>query len=306
MTRLKIGTRGSKLSRAQTQTVVEMLSGRIPGLEIEVIPIKTLGDRLPPEKRSTVDSKTAFTGDIESLLLSGGVDAAVHSMKDLPVELRDGLKIAATPPRGDPRDALISLHGEELRNLPPRATVGTSSLRRKAQLLNLRRDLSVIDLRGNVESRIQEMIRLSLDAIVLAAAGLERISEAQRIAQIFSTEEMVPAAGQATLAVEVRKGDDEIEKIIAKIDDEKTRLESECERAFVLRIGGDCYVPAGACARVNGGSVKIVGMIASPDGSKVLKRTLVSPSRDAESLGRELAEEVLQLGGEKILRSLAR
>jgi hydroxymethylbilane synthase len=305
LVRLKIATRGSKLSRAQAQIVVEMLSRRIFGLEVEVIPIKTLGDRLPPEKRNAVDGKTAFTGDIESLLLNGEVDAAVHSMKDLPIALKDGLKIAATPPRGDPRDALISLHGEELRNLPPRAAVGTSSLRRKAQLLNLRRDLSVIDLHGNVESRLEKMDRLQLDAIVLAAAGLERISEAQRIAELFSIEEIVPAAGQATLAVEVRKGDVEIEKFIAKVDDKRTRLESECERAFARRIGGDCYVPVGACARMNGASLTIVGMISSPDGSELLKRTLTSPSRDAESLGRKLGEEMLHLGGEKILRGFA-
>lgn len=305
MGKLKIATRGSKLSRAQTQIVVGMLSRRISGLEIEVIPIRTLGDRLPPEKRNAVDGKTAFTGDIETLLLSGEVDAAVHSMKDLPVELRDGLKIAATPPRGDPRDALVSLHGEELRNLPPRAAVGTSSLRRKAQLLNLRQDLSVIDLHGNVESRIEKMNRLRLDAIVLAAAALERISEVQRITQFFSIEEMVPAAGQATLAVEVRKGDGETEKIVAKIDDERTSLESECERAFARKIGGDCYVPVGAYARLNGASLTIAGMIASPDGSEVLKRTLTSPSGEAESLGRKLGEEMLQLGGEEILRSFA-
>jgi hydroxymethylbilane synthase len=282
-----------------------MLSGRTSGLEIEVVPIKTLGDRLPPEKRDAVDRKTTFTGDIESLLLSGEVDAAVHSMKDLPVELKGGLKIAATPPRGDPRDALISLHGEGLRDLPPGAAVGTSSVRRKAQLLHLRRDLSAIDLHGNIQSRIEKMKRLRLDAIVLAAAGLERVSEAQRIAQLFSIEEMVPAAGQGTLAVEIRRGDRETEKVVAKIDDERARLESECERAFARRIGGDCYVPVGACARLNGPSLTVIGMIGSPDGGEVLKRTLTSPSRDAESLGTKLGKEMLQLGGEKILRNFA-
>ncbi len=305
MGRLRIATRESKLARAQTRTVVDMLSSRTPGLEIEVVPIKTLGDRLPPERRNAVDSKTAFTGDIESLLLSGGADAAVHSMKDLPVELRGGLKIAATPPRGDPRDALISLHGEGLLDLPPRAAVGTSSLRRKAQLLHLRRDLSAIDLHGNIESRIEKMNGRRLDAIVLASAGLERVSEAHRISQLFSIEEMVPAAGQGTLAVEIRRGDREIEKVVAKIDDERTRMESECERAFARRIGGDCYVPVGACARLNSSSLTVLGMIASPDGGEVLKRTLTSPSRDAESLGTKLGEEMMQLGGERILRSFA-
>lgn len=306
MGRLRIATRESKLARAQTRTVVDMLSSGTSGLEIEVIPIKTLGDRLPPEKRNEVDRKTAFTGDIESLLLSGEVDVAVHSMKDLPVELKAGLTIAATPPRGDPRDALISLHGEGLRDLPPRAAVGTSSLRRKAQLLHLRRDMSAIDLHGNIESRIEKMNRLRLDAIVLAAAGLERVSEAHRVAQLFSIDEMVPAAGQGTLAVEVREGDRDVEKAVAKIDDERTRLESECERAFARRIGGDCYVPVGACARLNGSSLTVTGMIASADGVEMLKKTLTSPSSECESLGKNLGEEMLKLGGERILRSFAR
>jgi hydroxymethylbilane synthase len=282
-----------------------MVSRRYSGLDIEVVRVKTLGDRLPPEKRNTVDGKTAFTGDIDSLLQNGEVDAAVHSLKDLPGELKEGLKIAATPPRGDPRDALISLNGEELRKLPPRATIGTSSLRRKAQLLNLRRDLSVVDFHGNVESRIRKMDLLQLDAIVLAAAGLERISEAQKIAQLFSIDEMVPAPGQATLGVEIRKDDAKTESIIAGIDDKRTRLESECERAFARRIGADCNVPIGACARVTGGSITITGMIASPDGKEILKRALTSTAKDAESVGRKLGQEMLQLGGERILRNSA-
>jgi len=301
---LKIGARGSRLSRAQTQTVVEMLSRREPGLEIVVVPIKTAGDRMPPQKRTAIDGKTAFTGDIESLLLSGEIDAAVHSMKDVSVKLKDGLKIAATPPRGDPRDALISLHGEGLPDLHPGAVVGTSSLRRRAQLLNLRRDLSVVDLHGNVESRIERMDTLRLDAIVLAAAGVERISESRRVSQFFSTEEMVPAAGQATLAVEVREGDKETEKIVAGIDDRKTRLESDCERAFARRVGGDCFVPVGACARMSGESLTVSGMIASTDGRQMIRRTRTSSSTNAESLGAELGDEMLKHGGEEILRSL--
>ncbi len=248
MGRLRIGARGSKLSRAQTQMVVEMLRGRVPGLEVEVVPITTAGDRLPPERRKAVDGKTAFTGDIQSLLLSGKVDAAVHSMKDVSVEPKDGLRIAATPPRGDPRDVLVSLNGMVLGDLREGATVGTSSLRRKAQLLNLRRDLRVVDLHGNVESRMERMERLHLDAVVLAAAGVDRISESHKISQFFSTEEMVPAVGQATLAVEVREDDVATGRIIAEIDDGKTRAESDCERAFARRVGGDCFVPVGAHA----------------------------------------------------------
>lgn len=304
MGRLRIGARGSKLSRAQTQMVVEMLLERVPGLEIEVVPITTAGDRLPPERRRAVDGKTAFTGDIQSLLLSGEVDAAVHSMKDVSVEPKNGLKIAATPPRGDPRDVLVSVHGVKLGDLRAGAAVGTSSLRRRAQLLNLRRDLTIVDLHGNVESRIERMDRLHLDAVVLAAAGVERISESRRVSQFFSTEEMVPAVGQATLAVEVREGDADTGKIIATIDDRKTGVESRCERAFARRVGGDCFVPVGAYAQLDGGLLTVSGMIASPDGKELLRRTMSSTSNDAEALGRKLGEEMLQQGGEKILRGL--
>ncbi len=300
---MRIGARGSGLSRAQTKLVADLITSRVPGLEIEVVPIRTAGDRLPPEKRKGLDGKTAFTGDIESSLLSGHVDAAVHSLKDLSVDLRDGLMIGATPPRGDPRDALISVQGKGLRDLPPRAAVGTSSLRRRAQLLGLRRDISVIDLHGNVESRIERMETLGLDGIVLAAAGLERISASSKISQLFSVEEMIPAVGQATLAVEVREGDSETGRIVGSVDDGSTRLESECERAFARKVGGDCFVPIGACARISNGLLSISGIISSPDGREQVRTSLAAPAAEAESLGRRLGEEMLGLGGDRIIRS---
>jgi hydroxymethylbilane synthase len=303
LTRLRVGARGSRLSRAQTQIVADMLSSRVAGLEIEIVPIKTRGDGVPPERRN-VDGKTAFTGEIEDLLLSGYVDAAVHSMKDLPVEARDGLTIGATPPRGDPRDALVSAGGQDFWGLRKGATLGTSSLRRRAQLLALRSDLSVVDLHGNVETRIRKMGELNLDAVVLAASGLERISESARVSHHFSLEEIVPAAGQATLAVQVRKGDPETEKVVASIDDASARLEAVCERAFTKSVGGDCFVPVGACARTAGPSLTVSGVIASPDGRELVRRTLTSPSGEAEELGRRLGEEMLSLGGERILRGL--
>ena len=303
MAKLRVGARGSRLSRAQTQIVADLLSSRVPGLEIEIVPIKTRGDGVPPEKRD-VDGKTAFTGEIEDLLLSGYVDAAVHSMKDLPVEEREGLIIAATPPRGDPRDALISTGGQDFRGLRKGATLGTSSLRRRAQLLALRSDLTVIDLHGNVETRIRKMVELRLDAVVLAAAGLDRISESARVSHLFSLQEVIPAAGQATLAVQVRRGDSETEKAVASIDDASARREAVCERAFTKRVGGDCFVPVGACARGDGTTLTVSGVIASPDGRELIRRTLTSTSGGPEALGSKLGEEMLSLGGERILRGL--
>lgn len=306
MARLRLGARGSRLSRAQTQLVVEMLTRSVPGLEVEVVPVRTAGDRLPPERRGALDGKTAFTGDIDSLLAKGELDAAVHSMKDLPADLLDGLEIGATPPRGDPRDAMVSLRGERLLELPRGDRVGTSSLRRRAQLLHVRPDISVVDLHGNVETRLRKMDQLGLGAIVLAAAGLDRLSESSRVTQLLSLSEMVPAPGQAVLAVEVRKGDGEVAKMVHSIDDHGTSQEASCERAFTRSVGGDCFVPVGACARVRGDEMTVSGLIASPDGRRVVRKTLSSGSEDAERLGRKLGEELLEMGGDEILEGIGR
>jgi len=301
--KLRVGTRGSKLALAQTRTVLEMLSEKAPGIEPQVVTVRTVGDRLPAEKRGETDGKGAFTGDIEALLAKGELDLAVHSLKDLSVGIVGGLKIGATPPRGDPRDALVSSKGERLSDLPKGASVGTSSIRRRAQLLSLRRDLKIVDMHGNVETRVRKMDELHLAGLVLAAAGLDRLSMGERITQRFPVDEIVPSAGQGTIAVQVRKGDSEIERIVSKINDEETMRSSECERAFARAIGGDCYVPAGAHAAPKGRSLTLVGMIASSDGRSVLKRS--ATSTDPVELGEALGEELLQLGGAEIIRGSA-
>jgi hydroxymethylbilane synthase len=277
-----------------------MLTKEVPGLEAQVQTVKTLGDRLPPDERGETDGKGAFTDDIESLLLRGEVDVAVHSMKDLSIELGAGAMIGATPPRGDPRDALISAEGGQFADLPKEAMVGTSSIRRKAQLLNLRKDIRVVGLSGNVETRIGKMGGMGLHGVVLAAAGLDRLSRSEIITQRFSTDEVVPAAGQGTLAVEIRVGDTELDRLVSRINDDDAMRASRCERAFARAIGGDCYVPAGAYAAPKGRSLMLTGMIASPDGRQLLKRTMTAT--DAEGLGKALAQEMLQLGGAAILR----
>lgn len=302
--RLRVGARPSRLSQAQTSMVVELIKNSSEGLEIETVPVKTSGDRLPPEARGSTGGKGAFTLDIEKLLLKKEIDVAVHSMKDLPSTLTAGLEIGATPQRSDPRDALLSKDGRTLDALGRGARVGTGSLRRKAQLMKMRPDLDVVDIRGNVDTRIRK-IASGFDAIVLAAAGLERIGESGRISQLFSIEEMVPAVGQGVIAVEMRRGDASVAKILSKIDDRAARIESSCERAFIERLGGDCYVPIGGCARVSGDSVTMVGLIASEDGRRVVRRSTSSPSSDAIRLGRLVAESLLDAGGEKILAGAA-
>jgi hydroxymethylbilane synthase len=288
------------LALVQANLVSRMLAEKAPGVDIHLVKIRTAGDRLPPEKRGETDGKGAFTGDIEEMLMRGELDLAVHSLKDLSVEPNHGLVIAATPPRGDPRDALVTPNGEMLPDLPPGAAVGTSSIRRKAQLLSLRKDLAILDLHGNVETRVRKMNELHLGGIVLAAAGLDRLSFGERISQRFSVEEVVPSAGQGTIAVQVRRGNTEVERIVSEINDEKTMKSMECETSFARTIGGDCDVAAGAYASINGRSFTLIGMIASPDGTTMLKKR--ATSTDAIGLGKSLGEELLQSGGSGIIR----
>lgn len=297
--KLRVGTRGSRLALAQTRAVLDLLVEKSPGVEPQIVPIKTLGDRLSAEKRGETDGKGAFTGDIEQRLARAEIDIAVHSLKDLPVELSRGLRIGATPTRGDPRDALVSSEGKMFPELSKGAVVGTSSIRRKAQVLNMRPDLEIVDLHGNVETRVRKLSELHLGAIVLAAAGLDRLSMGERATQRFPVGVLVPSAGQGTIAVEVRAGDTEVERMVSGISDEKTMQASECERTFARAIGGDCYVPAGAHASVNGRSMTLVGMISSADGRTVLKKTLTGT--DPRALGETLAELLLNDGGKEFV-----
>jgi len=300
---VRIGARSSRLSQAQTAIVSDLINKRFgEGVSLEFIPVKTLGDRVPPAAKKDLGpagAKRAFTGDIEALLLEGKIDIAIHSMKDLTSDQNEGLVIGATPPRSDPRDALITSNGGTIKTLPKGAKVGTSSLRRKAQLLKMRRDLEVVELHGNVDTRLRKVLEggaRELDAIVLAVAGLERIGEGKRVSQIFSIDEMVPAIGQGTIAVQMRRGDKDIAKVLRQIDDEATGVESRCERAFAHRLGADCNVPVGGCARLSGPSIRMVGMLAKEDGSEFRRKEVAGPGSEAVALGTRLAEELLQGG----------
>jgi len=298
---VRIGARSSRLSQAQTTIVSDLIKTRFGDrLALQFVPVKTLGDRAPPAGKrglGRAGAKGAFTGDIETLLLDGKIDIAIHSMKDLTSDQTEGLVIGATPPRSDPRDALVTSNGGTIRTLPKSARVGTSSLRRKAHLLKMRRDLEVVELHGNVDTRLRKVIEggtRDLDAIVLAVAGLERIGEGARISQRFSIDEMVPAVGQGIIAVQMRKDDRDIAKVLTNIDDEVTGLESRCERAFAQRLGADCNVPVGGCARVSGAKIRMVGMLAKEDGSEFRQREVAGPSSEAVDLGTRLAGELLE------------
>ena len=300
---VRIGARSSRLSQAQTGIVSDLIRKEMQDqVAIEFVPVKTLGDRTPPSARGRFGEggeKAAFTGDIEALLLKGKIDIAIHSMKDLPSEQTEGLTIGATPARNDPRDALVSRSGETFKSLPKGAKVGTSSLRRKAQLLELRRDIEVVELHGNVDSRLRKVGSGGdgkLHAIVLAVAGLERIGEGGRISQTFSIDDMVPAVGQGIIAVQMRRDDRDVGKLLSRIDDEVTALESRCERAFASRIGADCSVPVGGCARASGSKIRMVGILAKEDGSELRRKALDGKRGEEVALGTRLAEELLSSG----------
>ncbi len=298
-----MGSRPSKLSQTQTTMVAEMLR-RTSKAPIELVPIKTQGDASPPSRKSSQGAKGAFTRDIESKLLAGEIDVAVHSMKDLPNEMPEGLAIGATPRRADPRDGLLTRNGETFIGLRRGARVGTGSLRRKAQLLKLRGDLDVAALSGNVDTRIRKLAS-EFDAVVLAMAGLERMGEAGRVSQVFSVDEVVPAVCQGILAVQIRRDDSRMASIVAAIDDPSTRLESECERAFSKRMGSDCYVPIGGSARLSGSQISMVGVIASEDGKEFVRSSMSGQRKSAAEIGERVADGLLSSGGAEILERIA-
>ncbi len=284
--------------------VARMLRRVRPEVDVLVVPIETLGDILPPNKRKGVDGKSAFTSEIEKQLVAGTVDAAVHSMKDLPNELGEGLTIAATPVRGDARDALVTLSRVGFHELPRGAKLGTSSVRRRAQLLHLRDDIKVTELHGNVETRLKKMEELGLDGVILAVAGIERLGLGKRVSYTFRAEEMIPAVSQGVLSVETRVDDESTLDLVTSIDDRNTRCASECERAFSNSLGGDCYVPIGAYAEVRGEHLKVSGMVASLDGRKLVRATLDGNASAARNLGEKLATTIFESGGKQILKEI--
>ena len=291
---LRLGTRGSRLALAQTAIVVDLISRSSPGLHVEVVRIKTSGDAAQQGEPSGADRKLAFTHEIDRRLLEGKVDLAVHSMKDVPTVMDRRLTIAATPPRDDARDALVTVSGETFGRLRPGSAVGTSSVRRRVQLGRLRPDIRVAEVRGNVETRIGRMKDSGLEGVVLAAAGLRRLGLADKASQCFTVDEMIPAACQGILAVEARTDDPRVLAALRKIDDYATHLQGACERAFLARLGGDCNFPAAAYAQFASAGLKVTGMVANPDGSSMAVESASGKLSGAEELGAGLAERLLE------------
>lgn len=298
--RLRIGSRGSQLALWQANYIAGQL--RPYGQEVEIEVIHTTGDKILDVALSKVGSKGIFTKEIEDALVSEKIDLAVHSLKDLPTELEDKFEIAAIPAREDPRDALCSAEYSGIDQLPRNAKVGTSSLRREAQLRAIRPDLVIHPLRGNVDTRLRKLESGEYEAIILALSGLRRLGRTELVRQVMSIGLMCPAAGQGALALEIRAGDDNVRSALRFLDDKAARSETECERTLLKKLGGGCQVPIGANAKFSGGTLHLEAVVASPDGKTILRDS--DEGQDAAVLGTMVGERLLQQGGGAILEQV--
>lgn len=301
---LIIGTRQSLLALWQSNHIASLLRKQYPDCQVTLKKIVTKGDRILDVPLAQIGGKGLFTKEIETELLDGTVDLAVHSLKDMPTVLPEGLCLTAITTRANVGDAFVSNKYASFSELPQGAVLGTSSLRRKAQLLAVRPDLKIVDLRGNVDTRLRKLDEGQMDAIILAAAGLERLGHADRIREIISTTVCLPAVGQGALAIECRSDNKEVRNMLAFLNDLPTKQATDAERAFLGLIEGGCQVPIGVHAEVENDNVKIEAVIASLNGSKVLRNNITGPAVNAADLGRKLGQQMLAEGGEQILADI--
>jgi hydroxymethylbilane synthase len=300
---IRIGTRGSALAVWQAKWVRSQLLPLYPESEVELVKIKTSGDKITDVPLAQVGGKGLFVKEIETALLEGRVDLAVHSMKDMPAEIPPGLCIGAVPEREASSDVLISRKGHSFEELPEGARVGSSSLRRGAQMRHLRPDMEVVPLRGNLDTRIRKLEMEALDAIVVAAAGVRRLGLEAHITQYLPESIMLPAIGQGALSIETRE-DQDSRRLVSAMDHRETRLAVESERAFLGRLEGGCQVPIAARAKVREDRLELTGMVAEVDGSVLLREEIAGPVSQHQSLGVELANRLLDKGGRRILKKI--
>lgn len=300
MLTLRIGTRGSQLALWQANHIAERLRDR--SLEVTIEVIKTTGDKITNVALAQVGTKGMFTREIEEALLEKRIDLAVHSLKDLPTELLPEFEIAAIPRREDPRDVFCSCHYQSIEELPHGARIGTSSLRRQAQLKAIRSDLNIYPLRGNVDTRLRKLEQGEYDAVILAAAGLNRLGKTEFAKQVVPAEVLCPAAGQGAMAIEIRANDLATKQQLAFLDDASSRTATSCERTMLNRLGGGCQVPIGAFAEFQYQGLHLLGVVADPNGKTVLRQH--REGTDAVQLGNEVAETLLRSGAGKILEEV--
>jgi hydroxymethylbilane synthase len=301
---LRIGTRGSKLALAQSEWVKARVESAHPRTGVELVKIKTKGDKILDSPLSKIGGKGLFVKEIEEALLENKVDLAVHSMKDVPAELPEDLEISVFPKREDPRDAFVSVAYETIDQLPHGASVGTSSLRRAAQLLHLRPDLRVSPMRGNVDTRLKKLDSGEVQALILASAGLRRLGLSKRISRFLSPREFLPAVGQGMLGVELRRKDRRVKALLGFLNDRATETTARAERAFLKKLGGGCQVPLAGFAKLKADTLHLEGMVAELDGSVILRKKMRGSCEKPEALGQALAEDLLSAGADKILERI--
>jgi len=298
---LRIGTRGSQLALFQANWVKDQLVRTRPELKVTLIKIKTTGDKIQDAPLAKIGGKGLFVKEIEEALIQRRVDLAVHSIKDVPTEFPKGLHLSVITKREDPRDVFISKDGKTLKDLPQGAKIGTSSLRRQAQLLHFRSDLELIPLRGNLDTRLKKLKTLNLDAIVLALAGVKRLGLEERISEIIPIDISLPAIGQGALGIETRMDDRVVEDQIRFLNDPDSSIAITAERAFLKKLEGGCQVPIAAFAQKVGSTLQIDGLVGTIDGKRLIRHHLEGPIEEAEPLGTQLAEILLVKGAKEIL-----
>jgi hydroxymethylbilane synthase len=304
---VRIGTRGSKLALWQAHYVKARLEKLFPGIDIDVQIIKTTGDKILDAPLAKIGDKGLFTKELETALLDGRIDLAVHSFKDVPTLISEGLTITAVLEREDPCDVFIANTKKAHRaflNLPKNAIVATGSLRRKCQLLNARPDIRIVDIRGNLDSRIKKLDESDWDGIILANAGVTRLGWAERITEILPFEIILPAVGQGALAIEIRNDDKRIDNILHTLHHVPTASAVAAERALLRHLEGGCQIPVGAYGQIRGNTIQLVAIIGSLDGKRIVKGSRTGSHIDAEKIGIELAKELLSRGGAEILAEI--
>lgn len=301
---IKVGSRKSALAMWQTEHVIEILKEKNPELDFEIIPISTKGDKILDVPLAKIGDKGLFTKELEVALLNGEIDFAVHSVKDMPTNLPEGLKLGAMTKRHNPQDAFVSADDIKFEDLPEGAVIGTSSLRRRAQLLYHRPDLNLVDIRGNLQTRLTRMKEQNMDGIILAAAGLERLGMAENIKDRLDFSICLPAVGQGSLAIEIREDDFFIEKIIKGINDEETEICIRAERALLRDFEGGCQIPIGAHGEILEGKLFLEGLVASLDGTKMIRNTIKTEVSDPEKTGKDLADLLRKDGAASILQEI--
>jgi len=301
LSELKIGTRGSQLALFQANWVKEKLVETHPNLKVTLIKIKTTGDQIQDAPLAKIGGKGLFVKEIEEALIQKKIDLAVHSIKDVPTELPKGLHLSVITKREDPRDVFISKDGRTLKDLPQGAKIGTSSLRRQAQLLHFRNDFELVSLRGNLDTRLKKLKTMNIDGIVLALAGVKRLGLEERITEIIPPEISLPAIGQGALGIETRMDDEGVEGQIRFLNDPDSSIAVSAERAFLKKLEGGCQVPIAAFARTVRATLQIDGLVGTIDGKRLLRHHVEGTIEEAESLGIQLAEILLGKGAKEIL-----